>query len=627
MGFMSRSIVAVCAAASVYALLATDSAQAEPFVRLDEYSHRELQVVGFQLPRAAKVEVEAVGVDRDDVHWSYDHDDDDRDNDKDRDNHRGSSWRWGESENGGPLATAWLVETATRKVVWTQTDGRRDRNHSDGDRDQDGWTSRVKDTIDLAPGRYELYAWAGANWGDNGGIEIHSLHDLKSFVRSKSNYSSSRMRRAFRDCSVQLSADGLRESDTPRFTPNGEIPGTVYRAVGLGDEAFVRSAFRVDRKMSIRVYALVEMPRDWRQCADGGYIVNAATRERVWDVRDRELDEAGGAHKNRVFDRDIELEPGRYELCYGTDGTHSNEEWNAAPPYDPLNWGITILPGKGFDAAAFHIQGEFNPGDPVVDLTRARDNDSLEKGFRLARETNVRVYAHGEWSDGADEFADGGWITNARTGEVVWEMTKRNTETAGGAEKNRLFDGIVRLPAGDYIAHYETDDSHAFRDWNADAPWDRNAWGLALYPGAGASDADFQVSDVSSADVSSAASGDLLVSLVRVRDDEHRKRKFELATEAKVRIRALGEGDDGELYDYAWIEDDRGRVVWEMTWRNTRHAGGASKNRMFDDVVLLDKGSYEVHYVTDGSHSYRSWNARKPRDPDAWGVSISRVDR
>jgi hypothetical protein len=207
-------------------------------------------------------------------------------------------------------------------------------------------------------------------------------------------------------------------------------------------------------------------------------------------------------------------------------------------------------------------------------------------------------------------------------------MTERNTTAAGGAEKNRVFDAVVRLPAGDYVARFDTDDSHAYRDWNADPPWDRNAWGLALYAGPGASAADFKVIDVATAEMNRLKSGDALISMVRVRDDEHRRERFTLETDTRVHIRALGEGSDGELYDYAWIEDERtGRVVWEMTWRNTRHAGGARKNRIFDDEVRLDAGSYEVHYVTDDSHSYRRWNAGKPRDPDAWGITISRADR
>jgi len=612
---MSRSTLVACAVACAF--VPASGAVADPFLRLDDYDDHELQVVGFELARPTQVKIEAEGVDRGSTSWRWG-----------RSRGFTRNFRWGsEDDDRGPLATAWILDSATRKVVWSQDESRDKR--SGRDREDDRWTVRNETTVELQPGRYELYAWAGWPWGDNVQIfGLHGLHDAIFSIDSRDRRGNTRLRRAFRDCFVQLSSDAVRADDVARFEPSGEIAGSVYRAAGLGDEAFVRAGFTVDRALSIRVYALGEMPFDWRHPADGGWIVNRDTRERVWEAGGRDFDAAGGADKNRVFDQEIALEPGSYELCYGTDDSHSKEEWNAAPPYDPLNWGVTILPGKGFDSGAFHVQGELVRGDAVVDLTRARDDDVLEKRFRLARDTDVQIYALGEWNDGADEFADGGWISEARSGRVVWEMTDRNTTAAGGAEKNRMFDGVVRLPAGDYIAHYETDDSHAYRRWNASAPWDRNAWGLALYPGRGASAADFQASDVSTADIDGAgAKGDALVAIVRVRDNADRSEKFTLDSETRLHIRALGEGQDRELYDYAWIEDDRGRVVWEMTWRNTRHAGGASKNRIFDDEIRLDAGTYEVHYVSDGSHSYRNWNARKPRDPEAWGVTITRAGR
>jgi hypothetical protein len=55
----------------------------------------------------------------------------------------------------------------------------------------------------------------------------------------------------------------------------------------------------------------------------------------------------------------------------------------------------------------------------------------------------------------------------------------------------------------------------------------------------------------------------------------------------------------------------------------TDHAGGAKKNRVFNDTVHLDKGDYIVYYETDGSHSYEEWNSSPPTDPAAWGVTIS----
>ena len=73
------------------------------------------------------------------------------------------------------------------------------------------------------------------------------------------------------------------------------------------------------------------------------------------------------------------------------------------------------------------------------------------------------------------------WIEHAN-GHTVWEMSYRMTTHAGGAEKNRLFDGTIRLAAGRYVLKWESDGSHAFGDWNDDPPDDPEGWGIAVLP-------------------------------------------------------------------------------------------------------------------------------------------------
>jgi hypothetical protein len=115
----------------------------------------------------------------------------------------------------------------------------------------------------------------------------------------------------------------------------------------------------------------------------------------------------------------------------------------------------------------------------------------------------------------------------------------------------------------------------------------------------------------------------VLVEIVQVRDDERLNESFTLDKDTKLRVFALGEGDDGEMVDYGWIKNiETEKVVWEMTYRNTENAGGDKKNRMYNDTIILPKGSYRIYYETDGSHSYRRWNASPPHDQEKYGISL-----
>ncbi|MEJ2049722.1 MAG: hypothetical protein P8Y60_07755, partial [Calditrichota bacterium] len=108
--------------------------------------------------------------------------------------------------------------------------------------------------------------------------------------------------------------------------------------------------------------------------------------------------------------------------------------------------------------------------------------------------------------------------------------------------------------------------------------------------------------------------------------DQYKSFEFILDKDSEVRIYALGEGLHGDMYDYGWIEGvSSGKIVWEMRYRNTERAGGARKNRMVDETVLLKKGKYRVYYETDGSHSFMDWNDAPPRDPINWGITVHLV--
>ncbi len=565
-------VVAVCAAVS---------SEAVEIARLDKLQPGDLGASGFELTKDASVTIDAVGM-------------------RPRDADQLSVY-------------AWILNTDTRELVWIMQPGATDRVR--GSRQ----LRQVNETESLRAGKYELYMYAGRhwNWGDNS-INLKNL-----FTEIFSGEWDEEDIEELRECHVTISADGLSAGQVKSFTPDGGFPDALIRHTKLRDSEYLQTAFRLNRDMNIRIYALIEFPSGYREPVDQAWIINNSTRERVWEISRWDADYAGGGRKNQVYDDEISLPKGEYTLYAVTDDSHSYEEFNTAPPYDPINWGVTLLPGRNSDRTSFAVIDLPESQKPIIDFTRARDNDFFEQPFRVSKTTDVHVYAIGEC--GSDkQFVDYGAIQEAGTGRVVWEMDYRNTTHAGGAEKNRMFDGTITLEPGLYYAFYSTDDSHAFDDWNASAPYDARSYGLALYPSReGTASA---ITLVTTDEVSEQSN--VLARLTRVRDGERLRQRFTLNKDSWVHIYAVGEGTGGRMYDYAYIIDNStGRDVWEMTWRKTDHAGGASKNRRVDDTILLPKGEYEVIYVTDDSHSFNNWNSAPPRDPMNWGVTITLSDK
>jgi hypothetical protein len=253
---------------------------------------------------------------------------------------------------------------------------------------------------------------------------------------------------------------------------------TFMAMTRVGDRESLSRAFTLNRPADVRVYALGE-GRNGRM-VDYGWITNATTHQRVWEMRYEDTESAGGDAKNRLFDRPIHLDKGDYVVHYVSDDSHSFDEWNAAAPSDAAHWGITLLTPQGpLDRSLVSEYAERPDPNVIAQMVRLRDDENAKRKFTLEREAQVRVYALGEGS--GRDLADYGWIEDAKTGKTVWEMTYRTTEPAGGASKNRRFDGVITLPAGEYVLRFETDGSHAFGSWNANPPDEPDMWGITLY--------------------------------------------------------------------------------------------------------------------------------------------------
>ncbi len=151
---------------------------------------------------------------------------------------------------------------------------------------------------------------------------------------------------------------------------------------------------------------------------------------------------------------------------------------------------IALASSMGDSEAATRLIYAYSKGTecgPLVELERhpvisrldgVGANADLTRTFTLDEETTIRVVAVGE--GGATGFVDYAWIENAASGETAWSMSAENTEHAGGASINRLFQGNVKLAAGAYKLRYKSDSGHDRSRWMLQPP-DGAYWGVTLF--------------------------------------------------------------------------------------------------------------------------------------------------
>ncbi|MGH7471533.1 MAG: hypothetical protein ACRENP_26575 [Longimicrobiales bacterium] len=552
--------------------------QSNVLVDMRDLSPHELRSEGFVLGDAQTIRIEAVGAAKAGGSWFA------------RDDHR-EEWP----------GNAWILNARTRDVVWElrredTRSGRRNLEHYEG-------------RVSLPAGTYEVfYASYTALWPSNR-VNLSWLIGRRDRPRYDDGGLSEDFRLLVRGAGRRLNVAELqRLHDELRAH-------AVVRLTSAQREQVEQIGFELSKPTTLEIYAVGEVT-DGDQF-DYGWIVNANTMERVWSFDYRGSQPAGGARKNRQVRETRTLPAGRYAAIFALDDSHDPRDWNAAPPYDPEYWGLTVRVNAEDRAGVQNFSYDPTPDDlAIATVTRMRNSQTRSQGFTLTQPLDVRVYALGEGSD--SQMHDYGWIIDAGSRRRVWSMTYDRTEHAGGAQKNRRVNEVVRLEPGSYLLYFRTDDSHAFRSWNSPAPLNADDWGISLFPANGSLDHEIVVPYQPVADDTAA----IIARITNVGDDETRSRTFTLDTDSDVRIYALGEGD-GEMHDYAWVENLRTRhKAWEMSYRLTEHAGGADKNRVFDGVIRLPAGEYVLRYRSDGSHSPNAWNAEPPFDPGAWGVAL-----
>ncbi|MFH1699830.1 MAG: hypothetical protein ABIE07_04510 [Candidatus Zixiibacteriota bacterium] len=371
------------------------------------------------------------------------------------------------------------------------------------------------------------------------------------------------------------------------------------------------------------------------------WIIDAEDREIVWSMNDEcdEWDRVSGILIE--CESTLRLRPGKYEAYYYVGVPSLGSGYNISvndlgdlikifgdvfnqDEYEERDFlkedieDLTLVIETEENKIKLYTPQFDNSPGAFVSIIRPGPEEYISRGFKMAKEMELDVYAIGEYGSSYEVFVDGAWIIDASTRKRVWEMDKWNTDPAGGASKNRYFHDRITLPAGEYIAYYATDDSHDAKEWNSPPPGDPNNYGLTI--------STLDVDAVSRIDDFQDGEGEVeIVRMVRIRDDDFERRGFILKKAAKIHIVGLGERDYSNdfLVDYGWITDaETMERVWEMDAENCGYAGGGAKNAMFDGIIELEAGCYIVYYRSDDSHSYGDWNDAPPFNRRGWGISL-----
>jgi hypothetical protein len=271
-----------------------------------------------------------------------------------------------------------------------------------------------------------------------------------------------------------------KDKKNVKFFQYDEDRNLIVSLTKVRDNEYRTEGFTLKEPATVRVYAFGERNNNRRSMADYGLILNAKTRSKIWTMDVDRTYYGGGGSKNRFMDEAIALPKGSYVVSYTTDDSHSYDNWNDDPPFDPEHYGISVMgAGEKFNSAIISKYVEARDKNIIAQIVRVGNDADKTERFSLPKTTRIRVYSIGEGRD--REMYDYGWIEEAKTGNVVWEMTYNMTFYAGGGRKNRMVNTTILLEKGDYRLRWRSDDSHSFGDWNVDPPEDPQYWGITLY--------------------------------------------------------------------------------------------------------------------------------------------------
>lgn len=324
-------------------------------VSIKDLEPNALEMVSFSVDRQADVEIQAVG----------------------------AGLRSGEYL----FAYPWIIDARTRQLVWSMEEEITD------DVSSSKWLRSYDDEISLRPGSYELIYYAGPPFYYFGDMDSGDLKELLDglgnwFEKGKSDFPDDEeieRRLAPKYTVVLTSDDELRVDDAP---PVRRAPISLIRPA---NDSYRKVDFQLTDDCDLEIYCIGEFAGSAESMVDGGWIVDADSRERIWELSEDNSDHAGGAQKNRRFHETVRLPRGEYTAFYVTDDSHTWDDWNSPPPIDPEAWGLQIFPARDAELSKIKILTAVAAEMPLLRMTGIGDNEMVSETFRLTESDRKSV--------------------------------------------------------------------------------------------------------------------------------------------------------------------------------------------------------------------------------------------
>ncbi len=520
------------------------------------------------------------------------------------------------------LATyGWILDRSTRDVVWkmdptnVQVEG--------------PTLARTTTTLTLGPGDYDAYF---TTYG-NSKASREQGNVLKTLFGRHWTADAGEWRLVLTTM-LEDGETGLvpLSDDEARMWPLGE--GQFWSTGSMEDHDKAEYVFRVDQPTTFRLYSVGEICR--RNECDYGWIEEAFTRERLWELNEAASARAGGMLENRVGRQELALTPGLYRAAFKTDGGHAYDDWIANPPYDPPAWGLSLFLTEDADPSVVGPYDPWKAAEPALRINRVANDEHRQLKFAVSDTARIVIHAAGELRRSGNRY-DYGWLQDDASNEKVWEMSWESSYPGGGHRGNREETAFVSLAPGTYSLNYQTDDSHAYGTWSNGRPEHPERWGVAVFPFGESTNVQL-VEDAKAATAArvtraprsptagrGSTPGKVILDARGLGNDRSVEQRFTLDSASRLRVVAVGEMSVSGRYDYGWLESESGTTVWEMTYPETEPAGGDDRNRKFDGVIELPAGTYVVRFVTDFSHARGDFGEDAPAEPSAWGILVQSI--